>query len=92
MKKIDLEPVLMSYLSWPLNKNIDQWLPVYYLLPTGTKKKIRYKQGHGAYFVCTNAGNVWSTSVASDSTGKKKIAGGIAFTRAAPITNNKRFG
>nr|WP_152431229.1 ATP-dependent helicase HrpB [Vibrio aquimaris] len=46
MKKIDLEPVLMSYLSWPLNKNIDQWLPVYYLLPTGTKKKIRYKQGY----------------------------------------------
>ncbi len=45
MKKIDLEPVLMSYLSWPLNQNIDKWLPAYYFLPTGTKKKIRYKQG-----------------------------------------------
>ncbi|WP_284192331.1 ATP-dependent helicase HrpB [Vibrio zhanjiangensis] len=45
MQKMDIEPALMSYLSWPLNQKIDQWLPIDYMLPTGTKKKIRYQQG-----------------------------------------------
>lgn len=35
----------MAYLGWPLNKKIDEWLPVYYLLPTGHKKQIVYKVG-----------------------------------------------
>ncbi|RSD32592.1 ATP-dependent helicase HrpB [Vibrio pectenicida] len=48
MQTIDIEPALMSYLSWPLNQKIDQWLPVYYVLPTGTKKKIRYQHGQEA--------------------------------------------
>jgi len=45
LSKIDLSQALMSYLGWPLNKEIDEWLPIYYQLPTGNKKSIIYKAG-----------------------------------------------
>ncbi|EGA72048.1 ATP-dependent RNA helicase HrpB [Vibrio sinaloensis DSM 21326] len=45
LAKVDLNAALMAYVGWPLNQEIDQWLPVSYQLPTGTKKKIRYQQG-----------------------------------------------
>ncbi|WP_295904763.1 ATP-dependent helicase HrpB [uncultured Vibrio sp.] len=43
LKNIDLVQVLSAYLGWPLNQEIDQWLPVSHTLPTGTKKRIRYE-------------------------------------------------
>lgn len=45
LSSINLSQALMAYLGWPLNKKIDEWLPVYYLLPTGHKKQIVYKVG-----------------------------------------------
>ncbi|MBN3572694.1 ATP-dependent helicase HrpB [Vibrio neptunius] len=45
LAKVDLEPALMAYIAWPLNQEIDQWLPTHYVVPTGSKKKIRYQQG-----------------------------------------------
>ncbi|TMX40706.1 ATP-dependent helicase C-terminal domain-containing protein, partial [Vibrio sp. Hep-1b-8] len=35
----------LAYLGWPLNQDIDKWLPTHYQLPAGSKKKIRYQQG-----------------------------------------------
>ncbi|WP_371993680.1 ATP-dependent helicase HrpB [Vibrio amylolyticus] len=45
LKNIDLVQALSAYLSWPLNQEIDQWLPISHTLPTGTKKRIRYEVG-----------------------------------------------
>ncbi|WP_375751265.1 ATP-dependent helicase HrpB [Vibrio sp. HN007] len=45
LKKIDLVEALNAYLSWPLNQQIDEWLPVSYRAPTGSKKKIIYNRG-----------------------------------------------
>ncbi|WP_394145776.1 ATP-dependent helicase HrpB [Vibrio atypicus] len=45
LAKVDLTAALMAYIGWPLNQEIDQWLPTHYQLPTGTKKKIRYQFG-----------------------------------------------
>ncbi|MGC9491610.1 ATP-dependent helicase HrpB [Vibrio genomosp. F10] len=45
LKGIDLVPVLLARLGWPLSKEIDQYLPVSHQLPTGTKKRIRYEVG-----------------------------------------------
>lgn len=45
LAKVDIHAALMAYVGWPLNQDIDQWLPTHYQLPTGTKKKIRYQQG-----------------------------------------------
>lgn len=45
LANVDLNAALMAYVGWPLNQEIDQWLPVYYSLPTGTKRKIRYQEG-----------------------------------------------
>lgn len=42
---VDVEAALMAYLGWPLNQEIDKWLPTHYQVPTGSKKKIRYQQG-----------------------------------------------
>lgn len=36
---------LKSYLGWPLNQQLDQWLPPSWELPTGTRKAIRYRIG-----------------------------------------------
>ncbi|MGX9418515.1 ATP-dependent helicase HrpB [Vibrio sp. WJH972] len=36
---------LKAYLGWPLNQQLDQWLPPKWRLPTGTHKAIRYRVG-----------------------------------------------
>jgi ATP-dependent helicase HrpB len=36
---------LIAYLGWPLNQQLDQWLPVTWTLPTGSRKAIRYRVG-----------------------------------------------
>lgn len=45
IKQIPLSQALLSYLGWPLNQEIDNWLPTHYRLPTGTNKAIRYQAG-----------------------------------------------
>lgn len=45
LKRIDLTPVLASYLGWPLSQEIDTLLPSHYLLPTGSRRLIRYQEG-----------------------------------------------
>ncbi|WP_440878211.1 ATP-dependent helicase HrpB [Vibrio natriegens] len=46
LNKVNLTEALNARLGWPLNQNIDEWLPEHYQLPTGTKKRIRYQYGH----------------------------------------------
>lgn len=46
LSKINLVEALNARLGWPLNQHLDEWLPEYYQLPTGTKKSIRYQHGH----------------------------------------------
>ncbi len=43
LTSISVEQALSAYLGWPLNQEIDQWLPTNYLMPTGSKKLIRYQ-------------------------------------------------
>jgi ATP-dependent helicase HrpB len=45
LAKVDLAAALLAYIGWPLNQEIEQWLPTHYQVPTGSKKKIRYQQG-----------------------------------------------
>ncbi|MGF1696685.1 ATP-dependent helicase HrpB [Vibrio lamellibrachiae] len=45
LKSIDLVQVLQAHLGWPLNQEIDQYLPVSHKLPTGSNKRIRYEVG-----------------------------------------------
>lgn len=45
LSKVELSQALMAYIGWPLNQEIDQWLPTHYQVPTGSNKKIRYQQG-----------------------------------------------
>lgn len=45
IKQIPLSQALLSYLGWPLNQEIDNWLPTHYRLQTGTNKAIRYQAG-----------------------------------------------
>ena len=45
LSKVELNQALMAYIGWPLNQEIDQWLPTHYQVPTGSNKKIRYQQG-----------------------------------------------
>ncbi|ODS12352.1 RNA helicase [Vibrio scophthalmi] len=46
LSQVNLNEALLAYLGWPLNQEIEQWLPIDYVLPTGSKKKIRYQVGH----------------------------------------------
>jgi ATP-dependent helicase HrpB len=46
LAKVNLVEALNARLGWPLNQNIDEWLPDDYRLPTGSKKRIRYQFGH----------------------------------------------
>ncbi|EIU6821051.1 ATP-dependent helicase HrpB [Vibrio parahaemolyticus] len=46
LSKINLVEALNARLGWPLNQHLDEWLPEHYQLPTGTKKRIRYQNGH----------------------------------------------
>ncbi|WP_373959102.1 ATP-dependent helicase HrpB [Vibrio gigantis] len=43
LASVSMEQALSAYLGWPLNQEIDQWLPTHYLMPTGSKKAIRYQ-------------------------------------------------
>ncbi|WP_122045979.1 ATP-dependent helicase HrpB [Vibrio atlanticus] len=43
LSNVSIEQALSAYLGWPLNQEIDQWLPTNYLMPTGSKKSIRYQ-------------------------------------------------
>ncbi|BCN25006.1 ATP-dependent helicase HrpB [Vibrio alfacsensis] len=45
LTKVNLIEALNARLGWPLNQNIDEWLPEEYHLPTGSKKRIRYQFG-----------------------------------------------
>ncbi|TVO35456.1 ATP-dependent helicase HrpB [Vibrio algivorus] len=45
IKQIPLSQALLSYLGWPLNQEIDKWLPTHYRLPTGSNRVIRYQSG-----------------------------------------------
>ncbi len=45
LSKVDIDAALMAYLGWPLNQEIDKWLPTHYIVPTGSTKRIRYQQG-----------------------------------------------
>ncbi|MDG3088963.1 ATP-dependent helicase HrpB [Vibrio hannami] len=45
LKTISVYDALLAYLGWPLNQKIDEWLPVSYQAPTGSKKKIVYSEG-----------------------------------------------
>lgn len=45
LAKINLCEALNARLGWPLNQQLDEWLPKYYTLPTGTQQMIRYQQG-----------------------------------------------
>ncbi len=44
LQSVNLEQALMAYLGWPLNQEIDQWLPTHYVMPTGSKKAVRYQE------------------------------------------------
>ncbi len=44
LQQVSLTEALNARLGWPLNQEIDHWLPVRYTLPTGTKKAIRYQE------------------------------------------------
>lgn len=43
LSNVSIEQALSAYLGWPLNQEIDQWLPMHYVMPTGSKKAIRYQ-------------------------------------------------
>ena len=43
LANVSIEQALSAYLGWPLNQEIDQWLPTHYVMPTGSKKAIRYQ-------------------------------------------------
>lgn len=45
LQKVPLIEALNARLGWPLNQQIDEWLPVDHVLPTGTHKRIRYQYG-----------------------------------------------
>ncbi len=46
LSKVNLTEALNARLGWPLNQNLDEWLPEDYQLPTGTHKRVRYQYGH----------------------------------------------
>ncbi|GAB7230612.1 ATP-dependent helicase HrpB [Vibrio rotiferianus] len=46
LAKVNLVEALNARLGWPLNQQIDEWLPEDYRLPTDSKKRIRYQFGH----------------------------------------------
>lgn len=45
LQAVPLEDALLARLGWPLNQQINEWLPIRYTLPTGNTKKIRYQKG-----------------------------------------------
>ncbi len=45
LSKVPVKDALYARLGWPLNQQVDEWLPVAHQLPTGNYKKIRYQCG-----------------------------------------------
>ncbi|MGB2078909.1 MAG: ATP-dependent helicase C-terminal domain-containing protein, partial [Vibrio sp.] len=45
LQKLDLYAALNAYLGWPLNQQIDEWLPKSWALPTGRQQTIDYQFG-----------------------------------------------
>jgi ATP-dependent helicase HrpB len=45
LQTINLVEALKARLGWPLNQQVDEWLPEYQRLPTGNQQKIRYEVG-----------------------------------------------
>ncbi len=45
LQQVNLTQALSAYLGWPLNQEIDEWLPTHFQLPTGSQKKIVYQVG-----------------------------------------------
>ncbi|WP_342607587.1 ATP-dependent helicase HrpB [Vibrio tritonius] len=45
LSKVSVIDALAARLGWPLNQQIDEWLPKHHVMPTGTQKKIRYQLG-----------------------------------------------
>lgn len=45
LAKVPIFDALNAYLGWPLNQEIDRWLPTHHPLPTGNRAAIRYQLG-----------------------------------------------
>lgn len=43
LTNVSVEQALLARLGWPLNQEIDEWLPTHYTMPTGNRKAIRYQ-------------------------------------------------
>ncbi|MBW3694163.1 ATP-dependent helicase HrpB [Vibrio sp. T187] len=43
LANVSIEQALLARLGWPLNQQIDEWLPTRYTMPTGSSKSIRYQ-------------------------------------------------
>ncbi len=43
LHQVSVLDALVAYVAWPLNQQLDEWLPTHYQLPTGNRKKIRYQ-------------------------------------------------
>ncbi len=46
LQAVPMKQALSAYLGWSLNQQLDEWLPESQLLPTGSRKRIRYQLGH----------------------------------------------
>ncbi|PMH41294.1 ATP-dependent helicase HrpB [Vibrio sp. 10N.286.49.B3] len=45
LRSIPLSQALLARLGWPLNQQLDDWLPTHHSVPTGSRKKIHYQIG-----------------------------------------------
>jgi ATP-dependent helicase HrpB len=45
LQKIDLYPILQSFLSWQEQQNLDRLVPVHLQVPSGSRKKLLYQPG-----------------------------------------------
>lgn len=45
LHSVSVLDALIAYVAWPLNQQLDDWLPTHHQLPTGNRKKIRYQAG-----------------------------------------------
>lgn len=45
LASLPVASALQARLGWPLNQQIDEWLPTYWCLPTGSHKALHYQPG-----------------------------------------------
>lgn len=45
LNKVPVLDALKARLGWPLHQQVDEWLPEHHVLPTGSRKAIRYQPG-----------------------------------------------